>query len=74
MITGAALAPSPPLLCAQLTGRTVSQAALSLYRLRWDLADLAEFLAWFRGPHERSADAQTAWRAVTDILDRLAAP
>ncbi len=59
---------------AQLTGHTVSQAALSLYRLRWDLADLAEFLAWCRGPHERSADAQTAWRAVTDILDRLAAP
>ncbi len=58
---------------AQLTGRTVSEAALSLYRLRWDLADLAEFLAWFRGPHERSADAETAWRAVTDILDRLAA-
>ena len=56
----------------QLTGRTVSQAALSLYRLRWDLADLAEFLAWFRGPHERSADAETAWRALADILDRLA--
>lgn len=58
---------------AQLTGRTLSEAALSFYRLRWDLADLAEFLAWFRGPHERSADAETAWRGLTDILDRLAA-
>ncbi len=58
---------------AQLTGRAVSEAALSLYRLRWDLADLAEFLAWFRGRHERSPDTETAWRALTDILDRLAA-
>jgi len=58
---------------ARLTGRTVSEAALSFYRLRWDLADLAEFLAWFRGPHERSADTETAWRALTGIVDRLAA-
>jgi spectinomycin phosphotransferase len=57
----------------QLTGRAVNEVALSLYRLRWDLADLAEFLAWFRGPHERSADAEIAWRSVADICDRLAA-
>jgi spectinomycin phosphotransferase len=58
---------------AQLTGRTVSEAALSLYRLRWDLDDLAEWLAWFRAPHERSADADTVWRSLTDIFDRLSA-
>ncbi len=58
---------------AQLTGSSVSEVALSLYRLRWDLSDLAEFLAWLRGPHERSADTETVWRAVTEILDRLAA-
>jgi spectinomycin phosphotransferase len=58
---------------AHLTGRPLSQPALSFYRLRWDLGDLAEFLAWFRGPHEQSADAETAWRAVADIVDRLAA-
>ncbi len=58
---------------AQLTGRAVSEMALSFYRLRWDLDDLAEFLAWFRGPHEESADAQTAWRSVAGIIERLAA-
>jgi spectinomycin phosphotransferase len=58
---------------AQLTGRAVSEVALSFYRLRWDLQDLAEFLAWFRGPHQRSADTETAWRALADIVDRLAA-
>jgi spectinomycin phosphotransferase len=57
---------------AQLTGRAVSETALSLYRLRWDLADLAEFLPWFRGPHEPSADVDTAWRGLADIVGRLA--
>lgn len=59
-------------LYAQLTGRAVSETALSFYRLRWDLADLAEFLPWFRGPHERSADAETAWRGLEGIVGRLA--
>ena len=59
-------------LYARLTGRAVSETALSLYRLRWDLSDLAEFLPWFRGPHERSADVETAWRGLADIVGRLA--
>ncbi len=58
---------------AQLTGHAVSETALALYRLGWDLDDLAEFLPWFRSPHERSADTQTAWRSVTGIVERLAA-
>jgi spectinomycin phosphotransferase len=58
---------------AQLTGHAVSEAALAFYRLGWDLDDLAEFLPWFRGPHERSADAETAWRSVAGIVERLAA-
>lgn len=57
---------------AQLTGRAVSETALSFYRLRWDLADLTEFLPWFRGRHEQSADAETAWRGLADMIDRLA--
>jgi len=57
----------------QLTGRAVSEAALRFYRLGWDLNDLAEFLPWFRGPHEWSADAETAWRSVAAIFERLAA-
>ena len=59
-------------LYARLTGRAVSKTALSFYRLRWDLADLAEFLPWFRAPHKESADAETAWRGLADIVGRLA--
>jgi spectinomycin phosphotransferase len=51
----------------------VSEAALACYRLGWDLDDLAELLPWFRGPHERSADTETAWRSVAGIVGRLAA-
>jgi spectinomycin phosphotransferase len=56
----------------QLTGRAVSETALSLYRLRWDLSDLTEFLPWFRRPHGPSADAETAWRGLAGMVDRIA--
>jgi spectinomycin phosphotransferase len=59
---------------AQLTRREVNEAALSLYRLRWDLDDVAEFLGLFRGPHERSADTETAWRGLAGMFGRLVAP
>jgi len=57
----------------QLTGHAVSEAALAFCQLGWDLDDLAEFLPWFRGPHKRSADTETAWRSVAAIFGRLAA-
>ncbi|TMD08972.1 MAG: aminoglycoside phosphotransferase family protein [Chloroflexi bacterium] len=36
--------------------------AILLYRLRWDLANIALFVAGFRVPHEDSADAAESWR------------
>lgn len=56
----------------ELTGRTPDTAALALYRLRWSLLDVAEFVEWFRGEHDRSEDTETAWKGFTGTLNRLA--
>ncbi|MEO3873016.1 hypothetical protein ABGB18_29735 [Nonomuraea sp. B12E4] len=45
---------------AEATGRTPDQDALALYRLRWALDDVAEFVAWFRAPHGRTPDAEVS--------------
>lgn len=58
---------------AEATGHRISEDALALYRLRWELNDLAEFLALFRAPHERNADTDTAWEGFTGALGRVLA-
>ncbi|WP_206068372.1 aminoglycoside phosphotransferase family protein [Nonomuraea composti] len=55
------------------TGRAVDRDLLALYRLRWALNDVAEFVAWFRAPHGRTADAEQSWDALTGTLQELAA-
>ncbi|RKT54903.1 spectinomycin phosphotransferase [Saccharothrix australiensis] len=57
---------------AELTGHVPRAAALALYRLRWSLLDVAEFVAWFRAPHSASPDTETAWRGFVETLDHLA--
>lgn len=48
---------------AELDGR-----ALELYRLQWDLADVATFVKDLRRPHERTDDTLVAWEALTSYL------
>lgn len=55
-----------------LTGHTPSADALALYRLRWSLVDVAEFVEWFRAPHTRTPDTDSAWRAFTGTVEALA--
>ncbi|MBY8882110.1 phosphotransferase [Actinacidiphila acidipaludis] len=43
------------------TGHPVSPTALALYRLWWDLADIAVYVAELRGPHEAGEDTTAAW-------------
>ncbi|HYS27903.1 MAG TPA: phosphotransferase [Candidatus Limnocylindria bacterium] len=43
-------------------GLPETDPAILLYRLRWDLANIALFVAGFRVPHEDSADAAESWR------------
>ncbi|MEW2523713.1 phosphotransferase [Streptomyces sp. NPDC047071] len=56
----------------ELTGRTPDPDALALYRLRWSLLDVAEFVEWFRGEHQRTEDTESAWKGFTDTLEHLA--
>jgi spectinomycin phosphotransferase len=58
---------------ARRTGREVSQAGLALYRLRWDLDDICQFLAEFRAPHRRDADTEVAFAGFVEEVRRLAA-
>ncbi|ANY05144.1 phosphotransferase [Pseudonocardia sp. HH130630-07] len=56
-----------------LTGTEPDPYALELYRLRWRLADLGEFLRWFRAPHADDADGRTAWEGLLQTVADLAA-
>ena len=56
---------------SQRTGWTVSQDALALYRLRWDLDDVAGFLPQIRGPHQRTADTLMFWTELQKTLDAI---
>lgn len=54
-----------------LTGYTPSAEALQLYRLRWRLNDLIEFVDWFRAPHTDDADTKLAWTSFQETLAAL---
>jgi spectinomycin phosphotransferase len=56
----------------QRTRWTVNQDALALYRLRWSLDDIAEFLSEIRGPHEETADTLVSWTALQETLEAAA--
>ena len=53
------------------TGWTVNQDALALYRLRWDLDDVAGFLSQIRGPHQRTADTLMTWTELQKTLEAI---
>jgi spectinomycin phosphotransferase len=54
------------------TGWTVNLDALALYRLRWGLDDVAEFLSEIRGPHQRTADTLVSWTGLQETLESIA--
>jgi spectinomycin phosphotransferase len=53
---------------AELSGRRVHRDQVTLYRLGWDLADIASYVQWFTAPHVRSADSDVAWNALSWTL------
>lgn len=55
------------------TGRNPDPSALALYRLRWALNDVAEFLTLLRAPHGPTPDARQSWNALADTVKNLAA-
>lgn len=54
---------------ASLSGREVTPAELTFYRLDWQLADIAEYARWLGGPHRRTADTELAWTSLVANLD-----
>ena len=53
------------------TGWTVNQDALALYRLRWDLDDIAGFLSQIRDPHQQTADTLMTWTELQKTLEAI---
>ncbi|MFC4006421.1 phosphotransferase [Nonomuraea purpurea] len=56
---------------AEATGRAPDPAVMDLYRLRWALNDVAEFVAWFRAPHGRTPDAEDSFTYLSQTLEAL---
>lgn len=46
----------------------LSTTALALYRTRWALEEICEYVSWFRGEHVRSRDTETGWSGLSDYL------
>jgi Phosphotransferase enzyme family len=56
---------------ANATGVVPMQALLELYRLRWDIADVAVDVSRFRRPHYGNADDDKSWELLSSLVDRL---
>ncbi len=52
----------------EATGRAIDPDALSFYRIRWTLDDLADFTQQLRAGHADTEDARAAWQALTDTV------
>ncbi len=54
------------------TARTAISSTLDMYQLRWDLVDIAIYIAEFRRPHHKTADTDAACTNLRATLARLA--
>jgi spectinomycin phosphotransferase len=52
----------------EATGRAINPDALTFYRIRWTLDDLAAFTQQLRAEHGRTPDAAEAWQALRDTV------
>lgn len=52
------------------TGVTPSAELLDLYRLRWDIADIAVDTGRFRRPHTGNADDEKSWDLLRALVAR----
>jgi spectinomycin phosphotransferase/16S rRNA (guanine(1405)-N(7))-methyltransferase len=58
---------------AQATGTSPRPSLLNLYRLRWDLADIAVDVSRFRRPHTGSIDDDQSWELLSSLVKRVSA-
>jgi len=58
---------------AAATGVSPLPEVLDLYRLRWDIADIAYDVSRFRRPHAGSADDDKSWDLLCSLVRRVCA-
>ena len=58
---------------AEATGTSPRPSLLDLYRLRWDLADIAVDVSRFRRPHTGSIDDDQSWELLSSLVKRVSA-
>jgi spectinomycin phosphotransferase/16S rRNA (guanine(1405)-N(7))-methyltransferase len=56
---------------AEATGVPPLPSMLELYRIRWDLNDLAIEVSRFRAPHTRSLDDDKGWEILRSLVAHL---
>ena len=56
---------------ARSTGISPLPWLLDLYRLRWDLTDLALYASDFRRPHAGTADDDRSWELLSSLVRRV---
>ena len=57
---------------ADATGVTPRRPMLELYRLGWDLADIAVIVSRFRRPHPGSEDDEKSWHGLRSLIAQAA--
>jgi hypothetical protein len=58
---------------ADATGTTPRPSLLELYRLRWDLADIAVYVGRFQRGHSGNQDDEKSWDDLCSLMRRLPA-
>jgi thiamine kinase-like enzyme len=53
---------------AAATGIRIDGAALSLYRLWYDLSEVGGYIRLFRSPHQATADTEESWKNLQHFL------
>jgi hypothetical protein len=56
---------------ATATGTSPQPSLLDLYRLRWDLADIAADVGRFRRPHAGNIDDDQSWELLSSLINRV---
>ena len=57
---------------AEARGTSLDPDAIELYRLGWDLAEVAIYTALLREPHEPTEDVEKSWGHLQGYLEQLA--
>lgn len=56
---------------AEATGTSSKPGTLELYRIRWDLADIAVYVSHFRRSHSDSLDDAKSWDELCSLVGQL---